>query len=191
MSSKSRAPLPSTAFTLPARYYTDTQLFERELDVFYRRMWVCVGRLEEVPIRGAYLTREIAGESIIVVRTSDADIRALFNVCRHRGTRLCADSSGRFSGAIQCPYHAWTYDYDGRLVGAPHMDGSPDFRKEDFPLHAASVDVWDGHVFVHLGEGAISLETQLADLPANFARGTWGISSAPDESSTTSPPTGN
>jgi len=157
------------AFTLPAKYYTDPHVFERERDAFYRHMWVCVGRLEEIPLRGAYLTREIAGDSVVVVRSGDDDVRAFFNVCRHRGTRLCAEEAGRLGGAIQCPYHAWTYDYDGRLVGAPHMDGTPDFSKEDFPLHAAAAGIWDGHLFVCLQSGATALEAQLADLPRKFA----------------------
>src|SRR5687767_4495623 len=157
MSFKPRAVLPETAFTLPARYYTDPALFAREQEVFFRRMWMCVARLEDLPRRGAYLAPEIAGDSIIVVRASDAgDVRAFYNVCRHRGTRLCAEPAGQFGGAIQCPYHAWSYDYEGRLVGAPHMDGSPGFRKEEFPLNRVRADVWEGNVFVCLSAGGLS-----------------------------------
>jgi Rieske 2Fe-2S family protein len=166
---KPRATLPDTAFTLPAKYYTDATLFERELDIFYRRMWVGVGRLEEIPARGAYVTREIAGDNVIVLRAGHDDVRAFYNVCRHRGTRLCADTSGQLAGAIQCPYHAWTYDFQGRLIGAPHMDGSPGFRRDDFPLNAVRTGVWDGHVFVCLSASGPSLADHLADLPRKFA----------------------
>jgi Rieske 2Fe-2S family protein len=170
MTFKSRETLPGTAFTLPARYYTDRALFERELELFYRRMWVGVGRLEEIPERGSYLTREIAGDSILVLRpTGDDDVRAFFNVCRHRGTRLCGDDAGRLAGAIQCPYHAWTYDYEGRLIGAPHMDGSPGFVRDDFPLGRVRAGVWDGFVFVSLAADGLPLGEHLAALPVKFA----------------------
>src|SRR3712207_9375537 len=68
------------------------------------------------------LFRSLLGESIIVTRTPVGGVNAFYNVCRHRGTRLCTESSGAFHGSIQCPYHAWTYDLDGRLIGAPHME---------------------------------------------------------------------
>jgi Rieske 2Fe-2S family protein len=173
VSFKPRSTLPTTAFTLPARYYTDPSIFDLERERFYRRRWVGVARLDEIPKRGDYLTREVAGDSLIVVRTDPGRVRGLYNVCRHRGTRLCGDSSGSFAGSIQCPYHAWTYDYEGRLIGAPHMDGSPGFRKEDFPLGAVRADIWDGFVFVCLSDAAPALFDQLASLPAKFAP--WGM----------------
>jgi len=169
MAFKPRATLPDTAFTLPSKYYTDPALFERELEIFYRRMWVGVGRLEEIPARGSYVTRDIAGDNVIVLRAGADDVRAFYNVCRHRGTRLCADTSGQLVSAIQCPYHAWTYDFEGRLIGAPHMDGSPGFQKSDFPLNAVRAGVWDGHVFVCLSPPGPALFEQLADLPRKFA----------------------
>jgi glycine betaine catabolism A len=170
MTAKSRAPLPTNAFTLPARYYTDPAIFDRERDVFDRRLWIGVGRLEELPSRGAYIVRRVAGDSVIIVRTGEGDdVRAFYNVCRHRGTQLCAEDAGRFAGSIQCPYHAWTYDYDGRLLGAPHMDGSPGFAREDFPLASVRAAVWEGFVFVSIAEQGPSLLEHLASLPTTFA----------------------
>jgi Rieske 2Fe-2S family protein len=152
MAFRPRATLPETAFTLPARYYTDPALFERELDVFYRRMWIGVARLEDIPERGAWITRQIAGDNFIIVRaldgTAGAVVRAFYNVCRHRGTQLCVGDHGEFAGAIRCPYHAWTYDYEGKLIGAPHMDGSPGFDRTEFPLRDVRAGVWDGFVYV-------------------------------------------
>jgi Rieske 2Fe-2S family protein len=169
MSVKPRATLPDTAFTLPARYYTDPDLFARERGVFDRQMWVGVGRLAELPSRGSWIARTVAGDDLIIVRTDDDDgVRAFYNVCRHRGTALCAEAAGAFPGAIRCPYHAWTYDYDGRLIGAPHMDGSPGFRREDFPLRAVRAAVWDGFVFVNLSNDGPSLADHLAGLPEKF-----------------------
>lgn len=169
MSFKPRDPLPSTAFTLPARYYTDAVLFAREEEVFFRRMWVCAGRLEDIPARGRYLTREYAGDSLLIVRSGETAVRAFYNICRHRGTRLCDQESGTLNGAIQCPYHAWTYDYDGRLVGAPHMDGSPGFDRNAFPLRAVRAEVRDGFLFVSISADGPSIDDHLADLPAKFA----------------------
>ncbi len=168
MASYPRDVLPATAFTLPARYYTDARVFAREMDVFYRRLWTGVCRLEEIPAPGAYVTREVAGHALLILRTG-AGVQALQNVCRHRGTRLCAEDAGQLNGSIQCPYHAWTYDYDGRLIGAPHMDGSPGFLKDEFPLGTARAGVWDGFVFVSLAASGPSLEDHLAGLPAKFA----------------------
>jgi Rieske 2Fe-2S family protein len=168
MSFKPRVTLPDTAFTLPARYYTDPTVFERERQVFYRDRWVGVCRLEDVPSRGAWISRTIADDNIFIVRGDADHVRAFHNLCRHRGTRICATDSGEFAGAIRCPYHAWTYDYDGRLIGAPHMDGSPGFRREDFPLHGVRADVWDGFVFLCLSDTPESLGDQLIDLPAKF-----------------------
>jgi Rieske 2Fe-2S family protein len=95
-------------------------------------------------------------------------------VCRHRGTRLCTEASGRFAERIQCPYHAWTYDLDGCLVAAPHMEGAAGFRREDHSLARVHVDEWDGHVFVALREQPVPLFEQLRDLPAKFANWRMG-----------------
>src|SRR5579862_985975 len=157
----------SVATTLPARYYTDSEVFKRELEHFYCQMWICAGRASQIPSSGDYFLREIAGESIIIVRGQDHAIRAFFNVCRHRGTRICATAEGQFSGRIQCGYHGWTYGLDGRLIGAPHMH--EDFCREEYPLNSVQLDVWDGHIFINLGDDPKPLSNQLADLPQKFA----------------------
>jgi len=172
---KPRATLPETAFTLPARYYTDPSLFDREREVFHRSMWVGVCRLEDIPGRGSYVLRQVGGDSIIILRESGDDVRAFYNVCRHRGTQLCAEKAGQFGGSIQCPYHAWTYDYSGRLVGAPHMDGSPGFQREAFPLGAVRAAVWEGFVFVSLAEDGPTLAAHLGGVARTFAP--WHIGS--------------
>jgi Rieske 2Fe-2S family protein len=165
--------MPATAFTLPAKYYVDPELFEHEMRVFFRRMWVCIGRFSDLETYGSYLARHVAGASLLVVRTSKAgepdQVRAFHNLCRHRGTALCAEEHGRFAGAIQCEYHAWTYDFDGRLIGAPHMDGAANFERENFPLLSVAADVWDGFIWVRLSDEGDTLRAQLADLPARFA----------------------
>lgn len=155
-------------FTLPGRCYTDPELFRRELEVLYLDSWICAGRAESIASAGDYFLCDVAGESVIVTRTEAGDIRAHYNVCRHRGTRMCAKPAGSFAGRIQCPYHGWTYGLDGQLIGAPHMD-HPDFRREEYPLHRVQTDLWDGHLFLHFGPNPPPLAEQLGELPAKFA----------------------
>ena len=140
------------AHTLPAEYYTSSDVLADERERLFPHLWHCVGRASTLARPGDYVVREVAGESIIIVRGRDAELRALFNVCRHRGTRICAQESGQFSGTIQCPYHAWTYSLDGRLLGAPHMQEVTGFDKKSFPLHQAGVAEWEGFLFVNIDE---------------------------------------
>lgn len=139
------------ARTMPREYYTSPGILAEESERIFARTWTCVGRASRIAQPGDFVVRNIAGESLIVVRGRDGVIRALFNVCRHRGTRLCREASGRFSETIQCPYHAWTYATDGRLLGAPHMQDVAGFDKRDHSLHAAAVAEWEGFVFVNVG----------------------------------------
>src|SRR6266581_5969219 len=118
----------SGAKTLPQRYFVSPVIFDREQNVLFSTQWVLAGHQSQIAKAGDYFTSEVAGESLIIVRDQTATIRGFYNVCRHRGTRLCEDKDGRFR-AIQCPYHAWTYGLDGRLIGAPHMDDVPGFNK--------------------------------------------------------------
>ena len=157
--------MPST--TLPARYYTDPDLFRRELEAFYFGRWFCAGRAEFLPKPGDYFLREIAGESIIVARGGDGAVNAFYNVCRHRGTRICTEAEGCFGERIQCPYHGWTYGLDGRLLGAPHMDA--EFRHADYPLRRIHADAWDGHIFLHCGDNPQRLQYQVGPLAQKFA----------------------
>jgi glycine betaine catabolism A len=159
--------------TLPRPFYADPGFYDRELERFYFARWICAGRADQIPNPGDYFIRTLRDESVIITRDGSGAIHAMFNVCRHRGTRICEQMEGHFVDRIQCPYHAWTYDLAGRLLAAPHME--PGFRKDDYPLHRAGCEVWDGHIFIHLGGGATPIAdlpplwTQLADLPDRFA----------------------
>jgi Rieske 2Fe-2S family protein len=153
--------------TLPARYYTDPVLFRRELEIFYFNRWVRAGHLSAMPHAGDYFTREIAGESALVVRAAAGAVNAFYNVCRHRGTRLCAEEDGCFENRIQCQYHGWAYGLDGRLQGAPHMEAG--FRREDYPLRQIDTEIWDGHIFLHFGQNPEPLARQLGGLGKKFA----------------------
>jgi Rieske 2Fe-2S family protein len=159
--------------TLPRRFYADPDFYRAELERFYFNRWICAGRADQIPNPGDYFTRALADESVIVTRDGSGEIHALFNVCRHRGTRLCEQTAGHFADRIQCPYHSWTYGLDGRLLAAPHM--APEFSKDDYPLHHAGCEVWDGHIFVFLRPARPALPAhpalpaQLEDLPGRFA----------------------
>jgi Rieske 2Fe-2S family protein len=168
--------------TLPRHFYADPDFYRAELERFYFDKWICAGRADQIPNAGDYFTRTLGRESVIVTRDGSGAIHALFNVCRHRGTRLCEQAEGHFADRIQCPYHNWTYGLEGRLLAAPHMP--PDFSKDDYPLHRAGCEVWDGNIFVFLRPDPPSLpdptaplappalpalRDQLADLPARFS----------------------
>jgi phenylpropionate dioxygenase-like ring-hydroxylating dioxygenase large terminal subunit len=165
---KPRDVMPAGASTLPAAYYVDADFFEKEMDALFAKMWICAGRTEQVEAPGQFFVREVLGESVIVTRGASGRVNAFYNLCRHRGTKLCTDEAGAFPGSIQCPYHSWTYDLDGRLIGAPHMDEVPHFRKDEYPLHRVHADVWDGHIFLNLSPDPDPLTVQLADLPPKF-----------------------
>ena len=156
--------------TLPGECFTSPEIFQAERARIFRRRWVCVGREAEVQQAGHYLVASVGGESIIVVRDHRGELHALHNVCRHRGTQLCEHASGSFAGSIQCPYHAWTYALDGRLIGAPHMKDVEGFRMEDYPLHAVRVGSWEGFLFVNLDSGGESLADAFAPVRERFSR---------------------
>ncbi len=159
--------------TLPRRYYVDPAVFAEEQERIFAQRWVCVGRAAELAAAGDYVLRTVAGESVIVVRGQDGVVRAFYNVCRHRGTRLCeapAAGRGRLSETIQCPYHAWTYTLDGSLVGAPHMSEVSGFDKRDYPLHAVALAEWEGFLFINLARAPEPFARACAPLMGRFSR---------------------
>jgi Rieske 2Fe-2S family protein len=157
--------------TLAREFYTSEAILDEERERIFARGWNCVGRASRLARPGDYFVREIAGESIIVLRDRTGTARAFFNVCRHRGTRLSREESGRFPGeTIQCSYHAWTYSTDGRLVGAPHMQDVPGFDKADYPLHAAALAEWEGFLFVNVAEKPVPFDSVWAAVKDRFAR---------------------
>jgi len=138
------------ARTMAREYYTSPDILAVDIERIFARRWNCVGRASQLAAAGDYMVRTVAGESLIILRDRAGELRAFFNVCRHRGTRICREGTGRFSETIQCPYHAWTYTIDGRLIGAPHMQEVESFDKRDYPLHAAALAEWEGFVFVNI-----------------------------------------
>ncbi|HEU4640878.1 MAG TPA: aromatic ring-hydroxylating dioxygenase subunit alpha [Gemmatimonadaceae bacterium] len=163
------------ARALPRRYYASPELFGEEMEKIFARRWLCAGREHRVSAPGDFVVVEAAGESIIITRDPSGTLRAFYNVCRHRGSRLCETSHGNFPGHIQCPYHAWTYALDGHLLGAPSSDAIDDFDRDDWPLHALSVASWEGFLFICLDDAPVPFHEAFAPLIGRFAR--WGLPS--------------
>lgn len=147
--------------SLPSSYYTEQSIFRHEQEAIFGREWFCAGREEEIPAPGDYRVLDVAGENVLAVRTKTGELKAHYNVCRHRGARLCTTSVENHwnvavnggvmpGGLIRCPYHQWTYDLDGQLLGAPFLKGDEGFRREDFSLNPVGVDCWGGFYFLKL-----------------------------------------
>jgi len=154
---------------MPQRYFVSPEIFADEREKIFSREWLFVGHQSQIPRSGDFFLATITGESLIIIRDSNLEIRGFFNVCRHRGTRLKEHRAGEasscgHSSTIQCPYHAWTYGLDGRLVGAPHMDEVPGFDKADYSLHPVNLGVWQGFIFVNLANNPTPLEKRFAPL---------------------------
>ncbi|MDX2261413.1 MAG: aromatic ring-hydroxylating dioxygenase subunit alpha [Gemmatimonadales bacterium] len=161
--------------TLPRDAYLSDAVHAQELERIFRRRWLCVGRAAELARPGEYVLREVAGESLILVRDRDGVARAHFNVCRHRGTRLCTEAHGTLGATIQCPYHAWTYALDGRLVGVPSEDALDGLDRAAFGLHQAALVEWEGFLFVNLAERPEPFEQAYAPLLGRWAA--WNLPS--------------
>jgi glycine betaine catabolism A len=166
------------AKTLPQRYFVLPEIFAQEQEKIFSKQWVLVGHQSQLAEAGDYFLAVVAEESFVVIRDQRSVIRGFYNVCRHRGARLKENACGHAS-AIQCPYHAWTYALDGRLIGAPHMDQIPGFDKADYSLHAVNLALWEGFIFVKLGDastqrgGYRSLEDWFAPLKGKFSH--WNL----------------
>jgi Rieske 2Fe-2S family protein len=158
------------ARALSREHYTSPEVFAAEQARLFAAQWACVGRAGRLPRPGDYIVRSVAGESLIVVRGQDGGIRAFFNVCRHRGTRLCTEESGRFGPVIQCPYHAWTYTTEGALAGAPHLQEVVGFDRAAYPLHQASVAEHDGFLFLNIAASPPAFEAWFAPCAERIRR---------------------
>ena len=156
--------------TLPGKYYHSQEIYQEEVEKIFYKFWIYACRAEEIPLVGDYKLVQVEDESIILVRDKSNDIKALFNVCSHRGTQLCTEPAGNFKGkSIQCPYHAWTYALDGKLLGAPLMQEGDGFQKDECALHQAKVYIWEGFVFISLDENPVPFEAQMEALIGKFS----------------------
>ena len=151
--------------TLSGSDYTDPAVWEEERERIWFGDWVCLGRAEEVANPGDYLVRELAGESIFVTRNAEGELHGFYNVCSHRGTKFLDDepSSGNVRKAFVCPYHSWTYDLNGCLIGTPNVREDEHFDRGQYPLHGFPVDTYAGFLFVNLAREPRPLLESLND----------------------------
>ena len=141
----------SADYTLPQAFYRDEDLYEFDVSAVLGRSWMMIGFEAELPETGSYLAVTVGRSPVMVVRGRDGVIRGFHNTCRHRGSQICADGHGR-SIKLMCPYHKWTYDLDGRLIGAARM--SPDFRAADHALRTIPVETLEGCIYIALSDDA-------------------------------------
>ena len=147
---------------LAPRFYSSTEIFRLETERLFHDQWFCVGRAEQIPEKGDCLHVAVAGESVLVLRGRDAALRGFYNVCRHRGSQLIrtptlpdvaapdAVHSSQVSGAVVCPYHAWSYNLDGTLRAAPFVRFDENCPKDRFSLVPVNLDTWGGFIFLNL-----------------------------------------
>lgn len=170
--------------TLPTSWYRNTGIFQIEKERIFCREWLVACREEELPLPGDHQVLDVLGESVLLVRNREGRLRAFYNVCRHRGSRLCRSADERVAAnrvalpggitagrLIVCPYHQWSYDLNGALVAAPHLGVGTGFNKQEFPLYPVAVETWGGFVFLNLTPSeAKPLASQLAGIPERLQR---------------------
>ncbi len=160
--------------TLPGSAYWSEEVFQRECERLFFADWICVGRAEELPHPHDYVAVTFAGEGIVIARDDDGALHAFYNVCRHRGTKLCDDGPGHAkNGRIVCPYHAWAYAMNGQLVGTG-LARTEGIDKSNIRLKPIAVDTWEGFIFINLsGQPTESLADRIArdpEQPDQFSR---------------------
>ena len=153
-------------YSLDQRFYTDPDVYELELERIIYRNWIMAGHVSELPAPGDFKVLDVAGESAIIVRGSDNELKGFANVCRHRGSLVCLDDHGH-TDKFSCPYHGWMYDIDGRLIAARNMPD--DFDMDAHGLKPVSIGVVHGLMFVCFTDKPPSLEGAIRDLEEPMA----------------------
>ncbi len=150
--------------TLSGFEYTSQQVYDEERERIWWGDWVTIGRAEEVPAPGDYVVKDLAGESIFVVRNAEGALHGFYNVCAHRGTKFLDDEAkGNARKAFRCPYHAWTYDLNGRLIGTPNVKEDEFFDRAEHPLHPVAIGEYAGFLFANLSREPRPLMEALTD----------------------------
>ncbi|HET9427588.1 MAG TPA: aromatic ring-hydroxylating dioxygenase subunit alpha [Allosphingosinicella sp.] len=154
--------------SLPGWVYHDPEYFRVEMTRLIRPSWQIVCHTSDIAAPGDWRTLELLGESVLVIRGGDGEIRAFANVCRHRGSRLVDGDEG-CSRRLTCPYHAWTYGDDGRLIGVPHRNDYPSLDLSGHGLIGVELEIWRGFVFIRLQAGGPGVAEMMAPFEAEIA----------------------
>ncbi len=149
--------------SLPAAYYTSETFFQMEMETLFRHEWICVGRVEEIPQVGDFMTLDIAGEPLLISRDEQGMIHALSNVCRHRGMPIAQERSGH-TQYYRCPYHSWRYALDGTLRATPLLGERDDIKVGECRLPEFLCEQWHGWLYVNLDQNATPLAPRLEGL---------------------------
>mgnify|MGYP001827468219 CR=1 FL=1 len=157
---------PEQSFTIPARYYLDEEILAQEKEAIFYRTWFYAGHQSQLAEAGSYFTVMVCNQNIIVIRDKDGELKAYYNVCQHRGHELLF-GSGKVR-TITCPYHAWSYGFNGELRAARNCENVAGFDKCQFSLKPVQVEVFCGLVFVNLDLEAAPLREQAAGLEAEI-----------------------
>lgn len=162
---KTLSELPlNRAHTMPPDIYHSNEWYERELKNIFYQDWSCAGLSADIPEPGDYLTWRIGDQPVFVMRQRDGSLKALANVCRHRMMPLLEGHGRCVSNRITCPYHAWSYQLDGTLSGAPQMEHRPDFDKAMHRLPSITLEVWEGWIYLTLNPSATPVSRLLKQL---------------------------
>jgi choline monooxygenase len=149
------------ASTIPSTWYVDRTLYDLELETVFSKTWQLAARVDQVSQPGQYVTTDIAGEPIVVVRGNDGVLRGFFNVCRHHAAAVMTEPEGK-AAQLRCPYHGWTYSLEGELKGTPDFSGVCDFDRARNGLVPLELGEWESWVFVKLERSnAVTLESFL------------------------------
>jgi len=140
------------AATIPSSWYTNNDFFYRELETVFSGSWQLAARKDQLTEPGQYVTTDVAGEPIVVVRGNDGELRAFFNVCRHHAAAVMTEPHGK-AAQLRCPYHGWTYSLEGELKGTPDFSGVCDFERANNGLISVEMAEWENWIFVKLVQG--------------------------------------
>jgi choline monooxygenase len=151
------------AWTMPAKLYTESDVFADEKEKIFARSWQVVGHKDQVANTGDFFTTELVGEPLLIVRGNDGKLRGFYNVCRHSAGPPAEGCGSR--KVFRCGYHGWTYGLDGGLISATEIEGVENFRPEDFALLPVRVEEWFNLIFVNLDPEARPLRESLGELP--------------------------
>lgn len=152
---------PGIHETLPGEYYHSTEIYQRELGNIFNRSWLCAGREADLDEPGSFFTRTVGSENVIVARAKDGRLYAHYNVCRHRGARLCSEAKGHFRGnVITCAYHRWSYGLDGQLLATPNLNDG-ELCKGDYPLYPVGLRTYEGFIYINLAGDEVPFKEPL------------------------------